>query len=192
MEEDNILIQKQTDIDYIVQKALNAAMTSAAAEASKLAKEAVVKNQEALLNPPTPKVEEKKEVFLLPTRLTDGYIENKKLTMDIGSATNPSRMQPSAFNMFHNVDNPFGAPQVFPPFYVLLYKRPDSTYYAKIIKSFSMNTNSASGRTPFLITSDAGLEPEDPMYKLVAYTSYLAILYSLPLHGTMIYKIKMN
>ena len=43
---------------------------------------------------------------------------------------------------------------------------------------------------PFLITADAGLEPEDPKYKLVAYTSYLAILYSLPINGIMIYKIK--
>ncbi len=60
-------------------------------------------------------------------------------------------------------------------------------YYAKIIKLFSMDTPATS---PFLITSDAGLEPEDPMYKLVAYTSYLAILYSLPNNGTMIYKIK--
>ena len=60
-------------------------------------------------------------------------------------------------------------------------------YYARIIKLFSMDTPAS---TPFLITSDAGLEPEDPMYKLVAYTSYLAILYSLPSNGTMIYKIK--
>ena len=70
-------------------------------------------------------------------------------------------------------------------------------YYAKIIKLFSMDTPNNTytsthtpTHTPFLITSDAGLEPEDPMYKLVAYTSYLAILYSLPLNGTMIYKIK--
>lgn len=141
MEEDNILIQKQTDIDYIVQKALNAAMASAAAEASKLAKEAVVKSQEALLNPPTPKVEEKKEVFLLPTRLTDGYIENKKLTMDLGSATNPSRMQPSALSAFHNVDNPFGAPSIFPPFYVLFYKRPNGTHYVKLIFGLVIELN---------------------------------------------------
>ena len=63
-------------------------------------------------------------------------------------------------------------------------------YYAKIIKLFSMDTPATTYTTPFLITSDAGLEPEDPMYKLVAYTSYLAILYSLPNNGTMIYKIK--
>ena len=67
-------------------------------------------------------------------------------------------------------------------------------YYAKLIKSFSTNTTTrlppGHQSPPFLITSDAGLEPEDPMYKLVAYTSYLAILYSLPIHGTMIYKIK--
>lgn len=162
MEEDNILIQKQTDIDYIVQKALNAAMTSAAAEASKLAKEAVVKSQEALLNPPTPKVEEKKEVFLLPTRLTDGYIENKKLTMDIGSSTNTSRMQPSAFNMFHNVDNPFGMPSIFPPFYVLLYKKTNGTYYAKIIFGLvvELNRSKQEGSDPVILWTPLNWDAE--------------------------------
>ena len=58
-------------------------------------------------------------------------------------------------------------------------------YYAKIIKIFNMNNN-----TPLLMTSDAGLEPEDPKYKLVAYASYVAILYTLPRNGIMIYKIK--
>ena len=67
---------------------------------------------------------------------------------------------------------------------------PDNiVYYSKIIKSFSINNNSDSN-VPFLITSDAGLEQEDPKYKLVAYSSYIAILYSLPLNGIMVYKIK--
>jgi len=58
-------------------------------------------------------------------------------------------------------------------------------HYAKIIKLFNMDNT-----TPFLITSDAGLEPGEPKYKLVAYASYVAILNSLPLRGTMVYKIK--
>jgi len=68
-------------------------------------------------------------------------------------------------------------------------------YYSKLIKSFNMeNKDKIDTKTynniPFLITADAGLEKEDPKYKLVAYSSYLAILYSLPIHGIMIYKIK--
>jgi len=67
-------------------------------------------------------------------------------------------------------------------------------HYAKIIKLFSMasikNMASTGTEPPFLITADAGLEPKDPKYKLVAYSSYVAILYSLPIHGTMIYKIR--
>ena len=58
-------------------------------------------------------------------------------------------------------------------------------HYTKIIKLFNMDNT-----TPFLITSDAGLEPGEPKYKLVAYASYVAILNSLPLRGTMVYKIK--
>ena len=65
-------------------------------------------------------------------------------------------------------------------------------YYSKIIKLFNMNntTNMTNMNIPFLITSDAGLEPEDPKYPLVAYSSYLAILYSIPINGIMVYKIK--
>jgi hypothetical protein len=72
-------------------------------------------------------------------------------------------------------------------------------HYSKIIKLFNMDTphnkpynkpHTTSNNTPFLITADAGLEPEDPKYKMVAYSSYVAILYTLPIHGTMIYKIK--
>ena len=68
-------------------------------------------------------------------------------------------------------------------------------YYAKLIKLFNMeNKNKIDTKQysniPFLITADAGLEPEDPKYKLVAYSSYVAILYSLPIHGMMVYKIK--
>ena len=68
-------------------------------------------------------------------------------------------------------------------------------YYAKLIKLFNMeNRNKIDTKQysniPFLITADAGLEPEDPKYKLVAYSSYVAILYSLPIHGMMVYKIK--
>ena len=67
-------------------------------------------------------------------------------------------------------------------------------HYAKIIKLFSMasiNNMALTGtEPPFLITADAGLEPKDPKYKLVAYSSYVAILYSLPMNGTMVYKIK--
>ena len=62
-------------------------------------------------------------------------------------------------------------------------------YYSKIIKLFNMN-NTNNMNIPFLITSDAGLEPEDPKYPLVAYSSYLAILYSIPINGTMVYKLK--
>jgi hypothetical protein len=67
-------------------------------------------------------------------------------------------------------------------------------HYAKIIKLFSIASINNMARTgtepPFLITADAGLEPKDPKYKLVAYSSYVAILYSLPMNGTMVYKIK--
>jgi len=72
-------------------------------------------------------------------------------------------------------------------------------HYSKIIKLFNMDTphntpnnkpHTTPNNIPFLITADAGLEPEDPKYKMVAYSSYVAILYTLPIHGTMIYKIK--
>ena len=52
-------------------------------------------------------------------------------------------------------------------------------YYAKIAKDMNIN----------LMTSDCGLPWGDPKYYQVAYASYVSILYSLPINGTMLYKI---
>jgi hypothetical protein len=40
-----------------------------------------------------------------------------------------------------------------------------------------------------LMTSDCGLKMGDPKYYQVAYASYVSILYSLPINGTLLYKI---
>ena len=52
-------------------------------------------------------------------------------------------------------------------------------YYAKIAKDMNIN----------LMTSDCGLKMGDPKYYQVAYASYVSILYSLPINGTLLYKI---
>ena len=52
-------------------------------------------------------------------------------------------------------------------------------YYAKIAKSMNIN----------LMTSDCGLPMGDPKFFHVEFASYVSILYSLPLNGTLLYKI---
>ena len=52
-------------------------------------------------------------------------------------------------------------------------------YYAKLAKSMNIN----------LMTSDCGLPMGDNKYYQVAYASYVSILYSLPINGTLLYKI---
>jgi len=52
-------------------------------------------------------------------------------------------------------------------------------HYAKIAKSMNIN----------LMTSDCGLPMGDPKFLHVEFASYVSILYSLPLNGTLLYKI---
>jgi len=52
-------------------------------------------------------------------------------------------------------------------------------HYSKIVKDMNIN----------LMISDYILPMTDPNYYKVAYASYVAILYSLPLNGTLLYKI---
>ena len=52
-------------------------------------------------------------------------------------------------------------------------------YYAKIAKQMDIN----------LMTSDNILPQNDPKALQVAYASYVAILYALPINGTLLYKI---
>ena len=52
-------------------------------------------------------------------------------------------------------------------------------YYAKLTKQMNIN----------LMTSDNGVSMNNPKYAKVAYASYVSILYSLPINGSMLYKI---
>ena len=52
-------------------------------------------------------------------------------------------------------------------------------HYANMAKNMNIN----------LMTSDCGLPMGDPKYHQVAYASYVSILYSLPINGTLLYKI---
>ena len=52
-------------------------------------------------------------------------------------------------------------------------------YYAKLTKQMNIN----------LMTSANGLPMNNPKYAKVAYASYVSILYSLPINGSMLYKI---